>query len=87
MPSSHDSAAVQFDGQPDEHFSAADQQRLADLMDLWRSSRDQGKILPQPLQRELDALAEAELRASTVRTQAMLDSLLPNGDTEAWHGK
>lgn len=62
-------------GQPDEFFSAKDQLRLADLMDRWRLSRDQGQALPQPLQSELDDLVAAELKASTARTQAMLSSL------------
>ncbi len=61
--------------QIDEFFSADDQRRLADLMDRWRSLRDEGISIPQPLQDELNSLIEAELRASTSRAQAMLDSL------------
>lgn len=61
-------------GQPDEFFSAQDQRRLADLMDRWRLSRDQGKPLPQPLQNELETLVEAELRASAARIQTTLAS-------------
>ena len=62
-------------GQPDEFFSLDDQRRIADLMTRWRLLRDEGSIIPQSLQDELNSLIEAELRASAARAQAMLDSL------------
>ncbi len=58
---------------PDRFFDAAQQQRLADLMDRWRTARDQGKALPAEEQAELQALVEAEVRASADRTAALAD--------------
>lgn len=58
---------------PDKYFGAESQQRLAELMDRWRSARDSGHSLPPEEQAELDGLIEAELRAVTARTSAMLD--------------
>jgi hypothetical protein len=57
---------------PDSFFSAEQQGRLAALMELWRSARDQGHELPPEQQVELDALVEAELRAATARTAALM---------------
>jgi hypothetical protein len=53
---------------PDPLFNADQQERLSELMNLWRLARDQGQELPPEQQTELDQLAEAELRAATVRT-------------------
>ena len=39
---------------PDGYFSAVQQQRLTELMALWRTARDQGQTLPLHLQSELD---------------------------------
>jgi hypothetical protein len=59
-----------------DSFSAADQQRrLAELMARWRAARDVGTPLPTTEQAELDALIEAEIRASTKRTAALLHEL------------
>lgn len=60
---------------PDAFFNAAQQERLATLMTRWRTARDQGKTLPVDEQTELEALIEAELRASTARTSALADAL------------
>jgi hypothetical protein len=60
---------------PDRFFSAAQQQRLSELMDRWRAARDGGGTLPADEQAELDALAEAEVRGSADRTAAMLREL------------
>lgn len=60
---------------PDQFFTATQQARLRDLMERWRTLRDQGEVLPPDEQKELDALIEAELRASAVRAAAMADGL------------
>jgi hypothetical protein len=60
---------------PDWFFSAFQQQRLSDLMNLWRTARDQGQTLPLEQQAELDSLVEAELKAATVRTAALVQQL------------
>jgi hypothetical protein len=57
--------------QPDRFFNAVQQQRLADLMGLWRKARDQGGALPADEQAELNALVEAEVRASADRAAAL----------------
>ena len=54
--------------QPDGFFGAQ-QQRLAELMDLWRSAQSQGRELTQNQQVELDSLVEAELRAAIARSE------------------
>jgi hypothetical protein len=57
---------------PDLFFSADQQKRLSELMDLWRVARDRGESLPLNQQAELDALVDAELRAATARTNALM---------------
>jgi hypothetical protein len=57
---------------PDSFFSAEQQERLAELMHLWRLTRDQGQSLPLEQQAELDALVEAELNAATTRTATLM---------------
>jgi len=59
----------------DAFFSAEQQRRLAELMARWRSARDAGASLSPPEQTELDALVEAEVRASGERAAAMLADL------------
>ncbi|HSH02065.1 MAG TPA: hypothetical protein VLL52_06050 [Anaerolineae bacterium] len=53
---------------PDQFFTLQQQERLAELMDLWRHARDNGQTLPPEQQDELEQLMEAELNASTQRT-------------------
>jgi hypothetical protein len=60
---------------PDWFFSAEQQQRLSDLMNLWRTARDEGQTLPPEQQAELDRLVEAELKAATARTAALVQQL------------
>lgn len=60
---------------PDRFFDAERRQRMAELMERWREARDAGAPLPDPLQQELDALVEEEIRASARRTMALLDEL------------
>ena len=49
---------------PDQFFTAQQQQRLSELMARWRAVRDVGDSLPPAEQAELDALVDAEVRAS-----------------------
>jgi hypothetical protein len=60
---------------PDEFFTAHQERRLEELMQLWRGARDRGKSLPAPEQAELDALVEAEVRASGERAAAAVAHL------------
>lgn len=60
---------------PDHFFTAPQQERLAVLMARWRTARDQGQTLPVDEQTELEALIEAELRASAARAAALANTL------------
>jgi hypothetical protein len=60
---------------PDQFFTAQQQQRLSELMARWRTARDAGASLPQAEQAELDALVDAEVRASGERAAAILADL------------
>jgi hypothetical protein len=62
-------------GRPDRFFGAAQQQRLSELMTRWQSVREQGKDLSAADRAELEALIEAELRASGDRAAALADEL------------
>jgi hypothetical protein len=62
---------------PDTFFTAAQRQRLGDLMARWRAARDRGASLPPAEQAELDALAAAELDAAARRTAALAAGLTP----------
>jgi hypothetical protein len=57
---------------PDPFFSTEQQERLSELMSLWRLSRDQERELPSEQQAELNRLVEIELQAATVRTAALI---------------
>jgi hypothetical protein len=61
----------------DSFFTADQRRRLAELMDRWRSARDQAHVFPPEEQAELEALTEAEVRASTDRAVAWLRQLQP----------
>jgi hypothetical protein len=58
--------------QPDQFFGVEQQQRLAELMAIWRTAHDQGDALPLEQQAELDALVEAELNATAERARSIL---------------
>ena len=60
---------------PDRFFTAAQQRRLAELMGRWHAAQDSGEALPAREQAELEALADAELRASAERAAALADEL------------
>ena len=57
---------------PDQFFTAQQQRRLSELMARWRAARDAGDSLPPAEQAELDALVDAEVRASGQRAAASL---------------
>jgi hypothetical protein len=63
--------------QPDTLFTAEQQQRLAELMARWRAARDTGSPFPPNHRAELDALVEAELRAASQRSPALVHQLPP----------
>lgn len=56
---------------PDQFFTAAQRQRLEQLMSSWRSARDAGTCLPAEEQSELERLIDAELRAAVDRAMAL----------------
>ena len=58
--------------QPDDFFTTEQQQRLGVLMEEWRQVRDTNERFPEAKQKELDALVEAELRASGHRLSALM---------------
>jgi hypothetical protein len=58
--------------QPDRFFTIEQQQRLTELMSIWRTARDRGDSIPAEQQSELDALIEAELNATAERAKAIL---------------
>lgn len=60
---------------PDRFFPAEQRQRLAELMEKWRSARDTQTGLSPEEQVELETLVEAELQAATQRAEAMLRAL------------
>lgn len=55
---------------PDSFFTAAQQQRLEELMSRWRTTRDGGGSLTDEEQTELQSLIDAELNAARRRTEA-----------------
>src|SRR6516162_7114673 len=57
---------------PDEFFSAAQQQRLGQLMTRWRAARDGSTSFDSSEQAELDALVDAEVRAAGERAAALM---------------
>jgi hypothetical protein len=58
--------------EPDRFFTAAQQTRLAQLMEQWRTAQNEGHPLPPELQAELDELVDAELNATRDRAAALL---------------
>lgn len=61
--------------QPDQFFTAVQQQRLLELMQQWRDARDKNGVLAPAKQAELDALVDAELVASGQRAAAVAQGL------------
>ena len=58
--------------QPDDFFTATQQQRLQELMTRWRAARDAGGTLSANEQQELEQLVEAELAGSARRAEKMV---------------
>ena len=56
---------------PDRFFDASQQRRLGELMAAWRASRDAGATLTPAEQAELEALVDAEVKASGERAAAV----------------
>ena len=63
------------DFEPDEFFTAKQQQRMSELMTKWRELRDSNLQLSAEEQLELEQLAEAELIGSAKRTAKIADKL------------
>jgi hypothetical protein len=61
--------------QPDYFFTAQQQEKLTELMSIWRVARDQGNTLSSEQQTELDTLIEAELLATANRSKAILNQI------------
>jgi hypothetical protein len=61
--------------QPDVFFTAAQQQRLSELMARWRKARDQNSQLLPEEQTELEQLIEAEVQAATRRAESAIAEL------------
>ena len=57
---------------PDQFFGVEQLSRLSELMDMWRTARDEGRSLSEEMQAELDNLIEAELKAATNRSASLL---------------
>jgi hypothetical protein len=57
---------------PDDLFTAAQQQRLRELMDEFQTAIAQGTQLAPTVQSELNTLVEAELEANIQRSQRLL---------------
>ena len=57
---------------PDRFFTAAQQQRLGELMTKWRTARDSGARLPTDEQAELEQLVNAELEGAGLRAESLM---------------
>jgi hypothetical protein len=63
------------DFQPDEFFTAKQQQRLSELMQKWRLARDNNLEFSTEEQSELEKLIEAELEGSGNRVAKIAEKL------------
>jgi hypothetical protein len=63
--------------EPDQFFTAPQQERLAELKSLWQVARDQGNTLPIEQQTELDDLMVLEMDAVIGRSKEMMNQLQP----------
>lgn len=61
----------------DRLFTAAQRERMEQLMERWRSARDTGTTLSAEDQTELEGLIDAEVRAATERAKALHRELVP----------
>lgn len=71
----------------DQFFTREQQQRLSELMNIWRIARDQEQELPPEIQIELDNLVNLELNAATARTTFLAQQqnglIIPKGGYNA----
>jgi hypothetical protein len=63
--------------EPDQFFTAPQQEKLAELKSLWQVARDQGNTLPIEQQAELDDLMVLEMDAVIDRSKEMMNQLQP----------
>jgi hypothetical protein len=63
--------------QPDQFFTAEQQQRLTELMSSSRNAQERGAALSAEQQAELEDLIEAELYATAERAKAILAQTQP----------
>ena len=61
--------------EPDEFFTAHQQERLRHLMARWRVAREAGTVLAAAEQAELEALVDAEVLAADDRAAALSAAL------------
>lgn len=61
--------------QPDGFFTAAQQERLGELMSKWRVARDADRELDATEQAELERLIDAEFEGSANRAEAIAKEL------------
>ena len=62
---------------PDKFFGEEKRLRLQMLMEQWREARDKGGTLSPDDQSELQSLAEEEVRATMIRSSALLGAPTP----------
>jgi hypothetical protein len=70
-----DTLVILHRGCADEFFSAEQRSRLDDLMGKWRAARDAGSTLAPDEMVELEALVQAELKASEKRARALIEKV------------
>jgi hypothetical protein len=63
--------------EPDQFFTAPQQEKSAELKSLWQVARDQGNTLPIEQQAELDDLMVLEMDAVIDRSKEMMNQLQP----------
>lgn len=71
----------------DQFFTREQQQRLSELMNIWRIARDQEQELSPEIQIELDNLVNLELNAATARSAFLAQQqnglIIPKGGYNA----
>lgn len=63
------------DFRPDKFFTEAQQQRMSELMQKWRTARDNNQEFPTEEQTELENLIKIELIGSAKRSEKIADEL------------
>jgi hypothetical protein len=71
----------------DQFFTREQQQRLSELMNMWRIARDQEQELSPEIQIELDNIVNLELNAATARSAFLAQQqnglIIPKGGYNA----